>query len=138
MNARNRWPVAALALLLAAGGCGGSGLVKVSGRVTYHGQPVPSTQVTFLPDDGSRKSVGHTDDDGRFTLKYSRTETGASRGRHTVFLEYHVSNEEFNGQVPPKASSELRAVIARYGDPKTSPLHYDISKSGQVIDINLE
>jgi hypothetical protein len=130
--------VAALALLLAATGCGGSGLLKVTGRLTYKGQPVPNTQVTFLPDDGSRKSVGHTDDDGHFTLKYSRTETGASRGHHTVFLNYVPSNEEELGQAPSKASRELKAVITKHGDPKTSPLHYEVNKSGQVIDINLE
>jgi hypothetical protein len=137
MNARHIRTLAALALFVAAGGCGGSGLVSVSGKVTYRGQPVPSTIVTFQPDNGSRPSKGVTDDEGRFTLRYSRQEGGVSRGAHTVFLTYHTSNEEETGQAPPKASKELKAVIARYGDPKTSTLHYEI-KGGQSIDINLE
>jgi hypothetical protein len=139
MTARNRGWLAALALLLAASGCGSSsGLVPASGKLTYHGEPVPSTQVTFQPDDGSRPSHGVTDDAGRFTLRYSRTEDGVSRGRHTVYLKYQPSPAEQEHEAPPKASKELREVIARYGDRTTSPLHYEVTKSGQFFDIELE
>jgi hypothetical protein len=138
MNARNRWPVAALALALGAGGCGGPRLVKVTGKLTCKGRPVPSTLVTFLPDDGGRASKGVTDDDGNFTLRYSRTEAGATRGPCTVFLTYVVSNEEELGKIPPKASRELKAAVARYGDPKTSTLRYEITTNGQFIPIDLE
>lgn len=126
-----------LLLLLAAGGCG-SGLVSATGRLTYKGQPVPSTLVTFMPDDGGRPSHGLTDDEGNFTVTYSRTQKGISRGGHTVFLRYDVSAEEETHAIPPKASKELKAVIAKYGDPKTSGLHYDISKNGQFIAIDLQ
>ncbi len=132
----NRWLPAALVLLLALAGCN-SRLVRVSGRITYHGQPVPSTLVTFLPDSGGRASHGLTDDNGNFTLTYSRTEVGATRGHDTVFLTYHLSNEEELKEAPPKASPELKAVISRYGNPETSPLHYEITHSGQFIDIEL-
>jgi hypothetical protein len=138
MNARKTWPLAALALVLAAAGCGSSRLVKVTGRLTYKGQPVPSTRVTFWPDEGGRRSTGVTDDNGYFSLKYSRTEQGVTRGRHTVYLTYEVSNEEELGQIAPKASKELKEVIARHGDLKTSKLHYEVKGNGQVIDINLD
>jgi hypothetical protein len=137
MKIRKAWHLAALALLPAAAGCG-PGLVTVTGRVTYKGEPVPSTLVTFQPDGGGRPSHAVTDDNGNFTLKYSRQEAGVSRGRHTVFLTYHVGNEEELGQVAPKASPQLRAVIAAYGDPNSSPLHYEVTRNGQVIEINLE
>jgi hypothetical protein len=137
MNARTSRLLAGLALLLAVSGCN-SRYVQVSGRVTYKGEPVPSTQVTFLPDNGSRPSKGLTDDNGNFTLRYSRTQAGATRGPCTVLLTYVVSAEEELGQIRPKASKEMKTVIARYGDPGKSPLHYEIGKSGQVIDINLE
>jgi hypothetical protein len=138
MTLRLVWCLAALTLPLAAGGCGGQRLVSVSGRVTYQGRPVPSTLVTFQPADGSRPSKGVTADDGRFTLRYSRTEAGASRGPCAVFLTYVVSNEEELHQIPPKASKELKAVIARYGDPEKSDLHYEITRDGQVVEITLD
>jgi hypothetical protein len=138
MNARCRWCLAALALAVTCGGCGGDGLVQVTGRLTWKGQPVPSTEVVFMPDDGSRRSLGKTDDQGNFTLRYSRTQAGATRGPCTVFLRYVPSNEEDNKQIPPKASKELREVIHRYGDPKTSGLHFEITRNGQVVPIELQ
>jgi hypothetical protein len=137
MNGRTTCLLAAVVLLPAVSGCGPR-LAEVSGRVIYKGEPVPSTQVTFLPDNGSRPSKGLTDDNGNFTLRYSRTQAGATRGPCTVFLTYVAGTEEDLGQAPPKASDELKAVIAKYGDPEKSPLHYEISRSGQVIDIHLQ
>jgi hypothetical protein len=137
MSARNSWPGVSLALLLAVSGCNSSGLVGATGKLTYKGQPVPSTLVIFQPDDGSRRSTGLTDDSGNFTLRFSRTEQGVKLGKHTVHLRYEVSADEETHKIPPKASKELRAVIARYGDPKKSPLHYEVTGSGQHFDIDL-
>src|SRR5207244_5580136 len=117
MMTRNRWHLLALALLLGLCGCRGSDLVNATGKLTYKGQPVPSTYVTFLPEEeGKRASHGLTDDEGNFTLTYSRAETGVLRGRHTVFLSYRVSAEEEMGKAKPKASKELKAIIAKYSD----------------------
>src|SRR5215471_2560507 len=135
MNARTGWHWLGLALLLAAGGCGRSHLVKATGRLTYQGKPVPSTRVFFLPDDGGRRSSGLTDDEGNFTLQYSRTAAGVTRGGHTVFLTYEMSADEELHKVPPRASKELREVIARYRDPKTSPLHFEVTRSGEFFDV---
>jgi hypothetical protein len=107
--------------------------------LTYKGQPVPSTYVVFQPEEeGKRASRGVTDDNGHFMLTNSKSDTGALRGRYTVVLQYHMTAEEETGHIPPKAPKELKAVIARYSDPKTSPLHYEITKNGQVIEIDLE
>jgi hypothetical protein len=125
-------------LLLALVGCSGEGLIRAGGRLTYKGEPVPSTLVTFLPDDGGRPSHGLTDDDGRFTLTYSRDQVGVSRGAHAVFLRYVVSNDEELGQAKPKASKELKAIITTYGDSERSNLHFEIKKNGQYIEIDLE
>src|SRR5438067_515994 len=115
MNTRTRWHLPALALAVAVSGCHRSDLVTVTGKLTYKGQPVPSTYVTFQPEEeGKRASHGLTDDEGNFRLTYSRTEVGALRGRHTVFLRYRVSAEEEMHQAPPKASEQLKAVIFKY------------------------
>jgi hypothetical protein len=138
MNTRTFKQLPALALLLAATGCGGP-LLKVTGTLTYKGQPIPSTLVTFHPDeDGKRASHGITDDNGHFTLSYSSTEMGALPGKDTVFLKYHMSAAEEMHEIPPKANKEQRAIIAKYGYLTTSPLHYEITENGQVIDIKLE
>jgi hypothetical protein len=130
-------PLAAALALLVASGCG-SNLVKVTGRLTYKGEPVPSTNVTFFPDDGGRPSHGVTDDNGNFTLKYTRKDVGVTRGKHTVFLRYEVGNEEYLGEIPPRASKEVKEVIAKYGERDKSPLHYEVTRDGDHFDINLE
>jgi hypothetical protein len=140
MNTRTTWQVAALALLLGVSGCSGSGLVKASGKLTYKGQPVPSTLVTFQPEDGSRRSTGVTDDEGNFTLRFSRTQEGVKRGTHVVSLKYEVSTDEELHKIKPKASKELKKVIAQYGDPKKAPrdLRYEVTESGQFFAIDLQ
>jgi hypothetical protein len=127
-----------LALLLAVSGCNNTGRVSATGRLTHNGQPVPSTRVYFQPQDGSRRSTGLTDDNGNFTLQFSRTESGVKLGKHTVYVKYEVSADEETHKIEPKASKELKAVIARYGDPKSSPLHYEVTESGQHFDIPLK
>jgi hypothetical protein len=139
MKTRNCLNLLVPALLIAVSGCGGSGLYKASGRLTYKGQPVPSTFVIFQPEEpGKRASRGVTDDSGNFTVTYSSTEKGMLPGKHTVVLQYHLSAQEEIHEVPPKASKELRTVIDKYGDVKKSTLHYEAKKSGEFFDIKLE
>jgi hypothetical protein len=63
---------------------------------------------------------------------------GALRGKHTVTLRYHLSADEEMGKTKPKASKELKEIIKKYGDLKTSPLHYEVTHNGQVVEINLD
>ena len=126
-------------LLVAAGGCGGKGLVNAKGRLTYKGQPVPSTTVIFHPaEDGKRASHGLTDDDGNFLLTNSMEDRGVFPGHHKVTLKYHLSAAEETREIPPKASKELREVIARFQDLKTTTLQVDITTSGQFIELKLD
>src|SRR5438552_10024537 len=126
MKTRFLWPLltVALAVALALGsGCGGP-LVSATGRVTYKGEPVPSLLVQFWPVDGQRMSVANTDADGKFTLSYSRTEPGVLRGEHVVTLAYAPTEaEERSGA---KVSKEVRAILAKCSDRKTSPLKYEV------------
>jgi hypothetical protein len=138
MNIRHNGSVVGVALLLLTTGCSGPKLMEVSGKVTYKGQPVPSTRVCFQPDSGSRPSIGITDDSGKFQMSYSRAQWGVTPGPHTVCLSYVVGADEERGRVPPKASREVKTVILRYGDPKKSSLHYDVNKNGEVFNIDLQ
>ena len=80
-----------------------------------------------------------TNDEGNFTLQYSRTEPGVLRGTHTVFLKYYVSADEELHKIQPKASRELKGVLAgKYGDIKTSGLAFEIMQDGQFIEIELK
>lgn len=76
-----------LALALAPGlaGCGGEpGLVKVTGRVTYKGKPVPKGQVYFTPEKGGRAADGALDADGNYRLGTFDLGDGAYAGAYQV------------------------------------------------------
>lgn len=78
-----------LCLLLA--GCGGSGIVTVSGTLTYKGKPVTNAFINFVPADGGRPSMGETDASGKFTLTYDPQTKGAKTGRHKVFVTHNAA-----------------------------------------------
>jgi hypothetical protein len=122
-------------LLIVLSGCGGSKLVKVTGRLTHKGDPVPNVQVFFSPDDDGRPSHGLTNSNGEFALKYSNKEVGVTRGGHTVVLQIDPGAEEDSSK--PKLTRELKQVVAKYADKTKSDLHYEVTKDGQTIDIDL-
>jgi hypothetical protein len=131
------WFLPALGLLLVAGGCSRSDLVHASGRLTYKGKPVPNVWVKFHPDDkGKRPSQGITDEDGKFQLSNSRAETGVFLGKHSVSLKYRAAADEEPQRA--SASQEMKNAVASYGDPATSGLHYEITRSGQQVNIELQ
>jgi hypothetical protein len=138
MNLRKRWHLLALALLVGLSGCSSSGLVKVTGRVTHNGQPVPNTIVRFVPQDmeKGRISEGRTDENGRFTLVAAHKEPGALCGRYAVSLRYAPAGDEESGNTSQKVS-ELKELIAKYDDPMMSGLRYEVTKDGDYFDIEL-
>ncbi len=83
-----------LGLIAAVGaldGCGpGNGLTmgRVSGIVTYKGQPVEFGEVLFLPDSGKGNngvpSMGSIDKDGSFTMSTQESGDGVIVGFHKV------------------------------------------------------
>lgn len=73
-----------LALVVGCGGGGGK-TAKVSGVVTYKGQPVKKVVVTFTPANG-RPARGETDEQGQFTLSTFAPGDGAVPGQHKVTL----------------------------------------------------
>jgi len=123
-------------------GCGRSGpeVVKVSGTVTRGGNPVSNIFLNFKPDEG-RPSWGITDDDGNFTLEYSRDQKGARVGTHTVWVAYKpkTAEEEMDlmtrrSRLPP----ELSAILRVYGREESTPLRIEISEAVSDLEIKLD
>jgi hypothetical protein len=128
-------------LVLLAAGCGsGPKIAKVTGTVTYLGNPVPGLVLHFVPAEG-RASWGVTDQDGRYTLRYDRKTEGVTLGTHKVYFEYRprTPSEETGLSEGKRAlPAYLQDILARYGDEATTPLKRDVTKDGQVIDISLD
>jgi hypothetical protein len=77
--------VAACALV--AAGCGGNGLVTVTGKVTLDGEPLSDATVIFVPVEGANKLStpgGRTDESGVFYLTTREINDGAMPGEYNV------------------------------------------------------
>jgi hypothetical protein len=90
-----RWLALSGIGLASVAGCGKPtpyGLAAVSGVVTLDGQPVPYTQITFMPQASPANpnpgpgSTATCDDAGHFELKTVRGESGAVVGPHAVSI----------------------------------------------------
>jgi hypothetical protein len=114
--------MALLILLVSAGivsllGCGGSDappLGRVSGRVTVNGQPVEGITVMFQPDNG-RPSLGTTNADGYYELRYTADLRGAVVGNHTVRVFWSEDFAAGKTPIPPQydAQSQLKFEVKR-------------------------
>jgi hypothetical protein len=126
--------------LCLAGCSGGPKICRVTGTVRYKGKAVPHLTVLFVPDEG-RESIGTTDDEGNYKLMSGRTTEGAARGTHRVYFAYRprTPQEEIDlhaGKItlPP----DVTAVLDKYGSLASTPLKYEVTTDGQVIDIPLD
>ncbi len=128
-------------ILFLAAGCGDNPrVVRVTGTVRSANKPIANLLLTFVPAEG-RPSWAVTDENGHYTLKYDRKQEGAVRGTHKVFVAYRPSDpkqEMALQQGKTELPAELQAILKKYGDRESSPLHYEVASDGQVIDLDLD
>jgi hypothetical protein len=127
-------PWAVLLLVFGLAGCGEGKVVKVSGTLTYKGQPVPNAYIGFSPDNG-RPSWGVTDEQGRFTLHYDRSQDGATVGKHKVSAKLNptAANATEPG-MPPKVPKEWAAFFDKYGEKSKVEVVIDRSTNDLRLD----
>src|SRR5438105_14176879 len=109
----------------------GPTVVKVTGVLTYKGQPVPNAYVRFRPEYG-RPSWGETDEQGRFKLHYDKEQDGAVVGKHKVWLEVRPTAAD-QAAVMPGAGLAKRPAM-----PKDAAIlfeKYSAEKSTRTVEI---
>jgi hypothetical protein len=131
-------------LTLATVGCRPADeFAPVSGRLRIHGEPAANVLVVFTPESTADhvmpRSVGVTDDDGRFTLRTEQNRAGAVVGRHRVTLEdmnvYAVERSE----KPPTASNPTPTsrLPKEFSAVTTTPLERRVAAGSQEIDLDV-
>lgn len=114
-------------------------IAKVTGRVTRNGQPVAGLTLNFMPENG-RPSWALTDADGRYELHYNKGYEGALIGKHHVVVAFRPADPKEEAEIAAgrlKRPADQQEIIAKYGTPE-SKLFVEITKSGQVIDLQLD
>jgi hypothetical protein len=119
-------------LLVCLAGCGGPehpDVGRVSGVITFDGQPLPEATVMFQPTEG-RASVATTDSAGKYSLLYLDGVPGAKLGEHTVIIRTEIPGED--GQ-PPIAKEKLPK---KYHD--RTELKADVKPGSNTFDFELK
>ena len=117
---RFRGCIVGFATMVTLVGCSksGSDLAPVSGRVTLDGEPAKATEVMFYPEGEKSPSVGRTDNDGRYLLRYKRGVEGGSIGLNIVRLKTITEVTHGRQLVPERfiTGSDLRREVKSGGN----------------------
>lgn len=123
--------------------------IKVSGKVTMNGTPVPGATVSFQPSaNGGRAAVGITDDAGQYTLTTFSAGDGAVAGDYGVAV---VKMEEGAGNavgtanteqyIPPEGMKEpppAKSLIpVRFNNPRESGLKATVGGGNTTFNFEL-
>jgi hypothetical protein len=112
-------------------GCGGDKSYRISGTITFKGQPVPAGMIYFLPD-GSKGNTGAT---GFAKIKDGKYDTAETGGKGVIGGPTIIAIEGIDLSSPPaKAdSSEVtaRVLFPRYETPA------DLPKASSTKDIEV-
>jgi hypothetical protein len=134
-------------------GCSGGpkrpATVKVSGKVTMGGTPVPRATVSFQPTaPGGRAAVGITDDAGQYSLTtftagdgavagdygvaIAKMEEGAAGGAGTANTDQYIPPEGM--KEPPPAKS---LIPTRFNTARDSGLRASVGSGANTFDFDL-
>lgn len=131
---------AALILLV---GCGKKGpeMAEVEGTVTLKGKPLEKIYVEFLPEGNGPRSIGETDQNGRYTLTADDMKRkGAAVGTHKIILrDLSIINPNIRGRKAEGVdTSEGRKprISTSLGDLRSTTLQKSVSKGKNTIDLD--
>lgn len=139
-------------LLLVSGfiGCGGSKApptAKVSGTVTFKGEPLANAKVLFISASG-RPAQGESDAAGKFTLTTDKPGDGAVIGDHVIVVTKlgppaGMSESEFQEKLktagPGNAVQAKSVIPEKYTMSSTSPLKCSVPPAGNPnVEVKLE
>ena len=122
-------------------GCGDSGpeTADVYGTVTLDGKPVSGALITFRPEaEEGTPSYGGTDEQGKYSLMFTRDKEGAMLGKHQVDIETH--------KISPSEAADIQAegrqvtdtyveIPKKYRQP--GALTAEVNRGGNQIDFPL-
>lgn len=132
---RSLYSVLALFLTLTAVGCGGSGLIRVTGKVTLDGQPLTgaSGTVRFVPVGSGPGGAGSLKADGTYEAM-TGTQPGLQPGEYEVAVNAiePIPTDLGTTEAVPKS-----LIPEKYNDPKKSGIKIKVDGSSNSLDIPL-
>lgn len=113
-------------------------MVRVSGILTYKGQPIPQVYLRFEPDDLTTKatSMAVTDASGKFEMFIGST-PGVYRGKVKVYCDDPLAAMGGRTPVPREVEAAYRELCKKYGAGQ-STYEATIDKPNSNLELKLE
>ena len=113
-------------------GCDGSTTYRVTGKISFMGQPVPAGKIYFIPD-GSKGNTGPT---GFADIKNGSYDTSAEGGRNAPPGPVIIAVEGIDPSGPPPKADPSGEVTAKVLFPRYE-LPFELPKSSSTKDIEV-
>ena len=134
---------------LLSSGCGADpskpALGKVTGKVTYKGEPLKRGSVTFTPDaakGGStgQNALGQIESDGSYELTTFNTGDGAILGQHVVTVQSDDDPNAYKPKADGTYSYKLPkpTIPVKYTKSDKTPLRFTVTEGANKLDIELK
>lgn len=125
-------------------GCAGGGpqLAEVEGAVKVKGKPLGKIHVEFWPAASGPRSIGITDDQGRFTLTTDDgTRQGAVVGSHRVVLRdvgiFDTSVRGRAAETVDLTKGRKPRISNKYGDATMTPIKKEVTVGKNTIELDV-
>jgi hypothetical protein len=128
-------------LVFLATGCGGEKMVDVVGTATRGGKPIPNLVINFTPEKGER-SMGLTDQNGRFTMRCTSGKDGVVAAPSAVWVQLRPAGPKDDADLVKqmaqlKREPGIAEILKKYGTAETTPLKMNFD-SNQDIELKLD
>ena len=134
-----------VAVMVALTGCAPTndvGAAKVTGAVTYNGNPVEGATVSFVPSgEGGKMAAGTTDAQGKFTLTTVQAGDGAVPGAYQVAIS-KVEGSASSGEIQTEEEARAAAmpgspgpVAVKEAKDLLPAIYKDSAKSGLTAEV---
>ena len=120
-------------VLLPLAGCGGHGLKKIHGAVTYRGQPLQKGLITFFPADGDGPTAAAPIINGQYSLPVALGRKQVRIEGFRVIGKRPASPRHPDGQM---VDNEAQIVPERYN--AKSELFREISADTSIYEFHLD
>lgn len=133
------------ALIVAVGllstGCGSSGpeMGRVSGKVTYKGEPLTQGTISFVPTNAERRSgSSRINSDGRYDLQTAEPGDGAEIGDYRVIISGRDPKALDNVRAPGEPVKRETKIPEKYENADQSGLTRTVKSGSNNYDFDLE
>ncbi|WP_169973858.1 hypothetical protein [Tautonia rosea] len=113
-------------------------MARVSGKVTYQGQPLETGTISFISTDPARPNANGTlGPGGEYQLQTREPFDGAELGEYQIVIS-DIDPDAMNSELPGEPLELTSNLPEKYQSPTTSGLTRTVERGRNTFDFDLE